>query len=152
MVRLILILILLIAGLTACRPAGETEITPTLPATHPPTLAPFDSATPMPGATNCAATRETVWPRLMDVLPSPVHPGEDVTVIASGGYVRDGCGGYNESARKFQLFFDDDPVDPLVCYVNHCEAKVRIPTDTPPGKYVIRAEGGSTLSLDVVRP
>src|SRR5512140_1229052 len=66
---------------------------------------------------------EEVLPKIEKIQPTDIKVGTEVTVSASGGYLRDSCGGVNESARMYQVFFDDEPIADLSCYVNHCEGK-----------------------------
>ena len=69
-------------------------------------------------------TEKTVPPIIADVQPPLAVPGDEITVIGTGGYMQDSCGGFNESARTFQLYLDNEAVGDLLCYVNHCEAKI----------------------------
>ena len=71
---------------------------------------------------------EEVLPKIGEVQPAEIKAGSEVTVIASGGYLKDNCGGFIEGARDYKLYFDDEPIADLSCYVNHCEAKFELPT------------------------
>ncbi len=87
-------------------------------------------------------------PKIQDVQPSEIRPGDEVTVVASGGYFQDDCGGFNESARVYKLYLDDEPVADLVCYVNHCEGKFVMPLNAALGAHCRGVEKG-TCQLEV---
>lgn len=78
---------------------------------------------------------ETVLPELVDVQPTPVQSGTEIKLMGFGGFLKDNCGGYNESARSFPLYLDHDLIGEVSCYVNRCQATVTIPPQTPPGTY-----------------
>ncbi len=82
------------------------------------------TSTPLVETPTCTETM--VLPILTDIQPSPVLPGSEITITGRGGYTQDSCGGINESARSFQLYLDNEPVGDLLCYVNHCEAKITL--------------------------
>lgn len=67
---------------------------------------------------------KTITPIITDIQPSQVSPGSEITIIGTGGYIQDSCGGFNESARTFKLYLDNESVGDLLCYVNHCEVKI----------------------------
>ena len=69
-------------------------------------------------------TEKMVPPSIADVQPPLAVPGDEITVIGTGGYMQDSCGGFNEPARTFKLYLDNESVGDLLCYVNHCEAKI----------------------------
>jgi hypothetical protein len=98
----------------------------------------------------CEGMAELVMPQIMEVQPAQVAAGDEVILIGSGGYLSCGAGGYVESARSFQLYLDGEPIGPMSCFVNHCEATLDVPESTTPGKHVISVEGGSSLEIDVV--
>ena len=91
---------------------------------------------------------EIIYPTLVAVEPASVAPAETVTVQASGGYVAL-PGGYDESARNFDLMLDDVVIGELACYVNACFAEITIPEDASAGEHTFTAEGGSSLTLEV---
>lgn len=93
---------------------------------------------------------ELVWPKLQEIKPSQVPPGGTLRVIGSGGYVRCGERGYNESSRFFHLYLDGEPVSKINCYVNHCEGDLTVPNTTLPGEHAISVEGGSGISVVVL--
>jgi len=117
----------------------------------PPALTPKTPvATPTWTAEASDCILEEVPPRLSEIQPAQVAPGDEITVIGSGGYLRDNCGGYNESARDFQLYFDGEPVGVLSCYVNHCEASLTTPANASPGAHCISvAEVGCEINIQV---
>jgi hypothetical protein len=55
--------------------------------------------------------------------------------------------GINESARDFELYFDDELVGSINCMVNHCEVDFTIPLEALPGNHTISIEGGSNLDF-----
>ena len=91
---------------------------------------------------------ETVWPSLQTLEPATAASGQDVRVIGNGGYLRVDDG-YDESSRDFPLFFNDDSIGAVNCYVNHCEGTFTVPLGLASGTYEVRVEGGSRLSLEV---
>lgn len=109
---------------------------------------------PSPSGPGCPAgeTAETVWPQLNEIQPARAVPGGAVKVIGSGGYVRCGDSGYNESARSFQLFFDGAAAAQFSCYVNHCEAELTLPGEASAGTHTISVEGGSSLEVEIASP
>ncbi len=129
-------------------PMAPTAIAPVTPlAQSSPT--PLVAGTPTPSGCLPGEHAEMVWPRLTELQPPQAKAGSTVKVIGSGGYIRCGQGGYNESARNFQLYLDDKPIISLVCYVNHCENSFTIPVNTSAGTHVISVEGGSRIDLVV---
>jgi heat shock protein HslJ len=131
----------------------------------PPTATPLVlTATPIPPTLtpeglDCTSSRafptedaEIVWPELIDIQPAQVTPGDKVEINAMGGYLywNNECGTrWDESARTFQLYFDDTPVSSILCYVNYCETDLTVPGDVPSGTHTISVEGGSSLSIEV---
>jgi hypothetical protein len=91
-----------------------------------------------------------VPPVLVEIDPDEASPGEEVKVLGSGGYTlwHNGCvEGINESARDFELYFDDELVGSINCMVNHCEVDFTIPLEAFPGNHTISLEGGSSLDF-----
>ena len=112
---------------------------------------PTSASTATPTSTSTAvpdfpSTRTLVWPTLESLTPSAAAPGQQVVVIGDGGYVRLN-GGYNESARSFDLYFDGSRVGSIGCYVNRCEGRFTVPEDALPESHMITVEGGSGLSI-----
>ena len=62
------------------------------------------------------------------------------TVIGAGGHVRGACNGYNESARIFMLYLDNEPVGDLLRYGNHCEGGITLTSTTVPGSHSLSAQ------------
>lgn len=94
-----------------------------------PTLDNLTQASPMPPTPfveTPACTEKTLPPIITDVQPSPALPGSEITIIGTGGYTQDLCGGINESARSFKLYLDDELVGDLLCYINRCETKITL--------------------------
>jgi hypothetical protein len=162
-----LALSLLIAACSQARPTPvfvTATPTPVIPSSTPaqptPTLTPtpvVPTLTPMPVPPTLTsdlpdyASGELVSPVLHHVEPAQAAPGDEITVIGSGGYVRDNCGGYDESARDFELYFDDQPVGSIGCYVNHCQASLTIPANAAPGSHCISvAEPGCDIDLQII--
>ena len=81
---------------------------------------------PTPPVETPACTEKTVPPIIADVQPSPALPGSEITIIGTGGYIQDSCGGINESARSYKLYLDDELVGDLLCYVNRCETIITL--------------------------
>jgi hypothetical protein len=100
--------------------------------------------------TTAKAVETLVYPTLMELDPAQLAPGQEVTVVGTGGYVKLGEQGYNESAREFALYIDGRALDSMTCYVGMCTATVTVPADVAPGTYQISTEGGSTIELVVV--
>ena len=73
-------------------------------------------------------------------------------IRGTGGFLywNNECGEFrNESARDFQLFFDDEPLGSITCYAHTCLAELTIPADAAPGIHTISVEGGSSTELQV---
>ncbi len=87
---------------------------------------PVSSINPAPPVETPACTEKMVPPVITEIQPSPVLPGSEITVMGRGGYIQDSCGGFNESARSFKLYLDNEPVGDFQCYVNHCETKIKL--------------------------
>ena len=115
---------------------------------------PTSASTATPTTTSTAVsdfpgTRTVVWPTLESLTPSVAASGQQVVVIGHGGYVRVN-GGYDESARSFDLYFDGSRVGSIGCYVNRCEGRFTVPEDALPESHMITVEGGSGLSIQVI--
>ena len=98
---------------------------------------------PFPGTPTAQCAKQEVLPTITEVRPAPIHPDDEVTVIASGGYFRDSCGGYDESARAYQIYLDDEPAGMLSCYVNHCEGKLVLPEAIVAGAHCLGVQKGT---------
>ncbi len=126
-----------VLALTAC----GTRTAPT----QVPTIVPF------PGTPTAQCALEEILPKIEEVQPEVIRPGSEVAVSASGGYLRDNCGGYIEGARMYKIYFDDEPVADLSCYVNHCEGKFTLAQSVTVGRHCMGVEKGSCqLEIDVV--
>jgi hypothetical protein len=98
---------------------------------------------------NCV--EELVPPQLTETQPILIAPEEQLMVLGTGGYIRDSCGGYNESARAFPLYLDGQPIGSLGCYVNLCEGRFIIPPGTQPGPHCVSTEPGRCdLEIQVI--
>ena len=95
------------------------------------------------------STRTVVWPTLESLTPSAAAPGQQVVVIGYGGYVRLN-GGYDESARSFDLYFDGSRVGSIGCYLNRCGGSFTVPEDALPESHMITTEDGSGLAIQVI--
>ncbi len=136
-VRLAAATFVIVTALTACgAPAAPREV---------PTIVPF------PGTPTAQCAQEEVLPKIQEIQPEVIRPGSDVTVSASGGYLRDNCGVYIEGSRIYKIYFDDEPVADLSCYVNHCEGKFTLAQSVTVGRHCMGVEKGSCqLEIDVV--
>lgn len=67
---------------------------------------------------------KTVSPTIAEIQPPQIVSGSEITIIGTGGYIQNSCGGINESARRFNLYLNNETVGDLICYANHCEAKI----------------------------
>jgi hypothetical protein len=103
---------------------------------------------PFPGTPTAQCLQEEIWPKIEEIRPTMLKPGTEVPVSASGGYLRDQCGGYDEGARTYQIYFDDEPVADLSCYVNHCEGKFTLPEGVAAGPHCMGVQKG-TCQLEV---
>jgi hypothetical protein len=121
--------------LAACAPGK--------PAAPVATLAPFhDDATP-----NCVS--QEIVPTITEVQPARITPGSEVTLVASGGYLKDSCGGYNESDRTYQVYLDDEPAAELLCYVHRCESRFKLPERAGVGRHCLGVQKG-TCQMELV--
>ncbi len=122
------ILISMVIFMLALQSCASAVVQPTS-SPVPPTLdnsAQGTSINPTPPVETPACTEKMVLPVITEIQPSPVQAGSEITVTGRGGYIQDSCGGFNESARSFKLYLDDEPVGDLQCYVNHCETKIKL--------------------------
>lgn len=118
--------LLLITTGCAAEPAGTSHAT---------------TATPQPVITATSqCQQELIPPVIIEIQPAQPVPGSEIKVIGSGGYVRDSCGGYVEGSKVFQLYLDNEPLGDLSCYVNHCEAKVTLPSTASAGPHCLSTE------------
>jgi hypothetical protein len=109
----------------------------------PPRPATVPSLVAFPGAPTAHCVQEEVLPTIEQVSPPEIRAGTEVLVTARGGYFRDNCGGFNESSRAYKLYFDDEPVTDLWCYVNHCEGKFVLPASVAAGRHCMGVQKGS---------
>ncbi len=124
-VTIFIFMVIFMLGLQSCASAVvQPTSSPVPPALDNSTRVPSINPTPLVEPTVCA--EKIVLPVITEIQPSPVLPGSEITVMGRGGYIQDSCGGYNESARSFKLYLDDEPVGDLQCYVNHCETKIKL--------------------------
>ena len=96
---------------------------------------------------------QMIWHTLLPVEIESASPGDDLEIMASGGYLQwdNECGeAIDESARAFQLLFDGEPAGNLSCYVNVCRIGFTIPVDASSGMHRLSVEGGSSLDIEVV--
>lgn len=135
--------ILLGMGVLALSACGARADAPGAPGV--PTLAVF------PGTPTAQCAWEEILPKIEEIKPDEIRPGTEVAVSARGGYLRDTCGGFNESARTYHIYFDDEVAGDLMCYVNHCEGKFTLAASVTPGRHCMGVQKGSCqLEVDVV--
>lgn len=116
-------------------PLPETP-TPSSTFTHAPTY------TPSPTVTVCADVLHPPW--LAAVTPNPLAASQEFLLEGSGGYTTNSCfGGWDESARAFDLWLDGKPFDSIVCRVNYCRGNFILPPDTPPGTHCLSTDPGA---------
>lgn len=84
--------------------------------------------------------QELVPPQIMEIRPVVPVPGGELNVIASGGLIRDRCGGYIEGAKTFKLYLDGEAIGDLSCYINHCESKFTLSKVTSTGAHCLSVE------------
>ena len=89
-----------------------------------------------------------VPPSLHVLGVSTVSPGDEVTVVGTGGHIEVN-GGYVENARDFALTFDGQPIGTVSCFANSCEGSFVVPADASPGMHQIGVESGAPFSLTV---
>jgi hypothetical protein len=95
---------------------------------------------------------QLIWPTLRQVQPAHAAPGAEVEIRGTGGFLdwNNECGEFrNESARDFQLYYDDEPVGSITCYAHTCLANLTIPADAAPGTHTISVEGGSSIDMQI---
>ena len=115
---------------TACAPSQPTLPNTVTPTPHPPVTA------------TVQCVQETVPPEIMEIQPAQATPGSEITVVGSGGYIKDTCGGYFEGSKLFKLYLDNEPIGDLACYVNHCEGKITLPSTLSIGVHCLSVEVG----------
>jgi hypothetical protein len=121
---------ILLIAITACAPGQTTPPNPT--------------AIPQPSVTaTIQCEQELVLPQIMEIRPAQVTPGSEITVIGSGGYIQDSCGGYIEGSRIFKMYLDNEPIGDLSCYVNRCEGKITLPRTLSTGVHCLSVEVGN---------
>jgi hypothetical protein len=98
-------------------------------------------AFPTTSTTPCA--QEEVTPRILEIRPAEIKPGSEVTVIASGGFIKDTCGGYVEEARTYKIYMDNEPIADLSCYINHCEGKFVLSESIAVGSHCMGVQKGT---------
>lgn len=97
-----------------------------------------EASTGSNGTPECA---ETLMPALITgIQPAQPTAGDEITVTGNGGFIQDSCGGVNESARSFALYLDHEPAGDFMCYVNHCELKVRLPDALTEGSHCLSTQ------------
>jgi hypothetical protein len=135
--------------LAACS-VMEPTISPK-PSTAPETAPTADSPTQLPTVTTTlACSQQLIPPALLEARPAEPAPGGVVTIIGSGGYLQDNCGGVNESARAFKLYLDRNPAAEMTCYINHCEGKVTLDPAISPDQHCLSLQAdGCDLKIQV---
>jgi len=118
---LMAVLLLFMSACTSAIPGFVNEPTPT----------------PSSATEELKCSKKFVPPKITEVQPGRGKPGSDIKVLGAGGYEQDTCGGYDESARDFGMYLDGEPVEALQCYINHCEAKLTLPSTITPGKHCL---------------
>lgn len=131
----------------ACTPANPTSA----PSTQTPSIATLpapsarsprgstpESSTPTRVVTACL--EQQVLPQLTQAKPQRVARGELIKVMGVGGYLRDSCGGINESARTFPVYLDNLQIGSITCYVNRCEGAFQLADGTSPGSHCLSVE------------
>jgi hypothetical protein len=96
--------------------------------------------TPPPAVTATSCVQELVPPQLTEIQPAQPLPGSEITILGTGGYLQDSCGGYIESARVFALYLDRESAGDLTCYVSRCETKVTLPDMISTGSHCLSVE------------
>ncbi len=96
-----------------------------------------------PGTPTAQCVQEEVLPKIEKVEPSTPRPGSEVTVSAQGGYFRDNCGTYIEGARTYKIYFDDEPIADLSCYIHYCQGKFVLPESVTPGSHCMGVQKGT---------
>jgi hypothetical protein len=104
-----------------------------------------------PTVTPTAEESRLIYPTLTTLEPAEAAPGDTVKVNATGGYIELSDGGYNESARDFNLFWDDELTGELSCYAGMCFAEFVVPDSAGAGEHLVSTEGGSSLTLTVTK-
>jgi hypothetical protein len=119
---------LLLAVTTACSPE-QTALS--------------DAATATPRSSFTATVQceqEVVPPQITEVRPAQAIPGSEISVIGSGGYVQDTCGGYSEGSKTFKLYLDNEPIGDLSCYINRCEKQLTLSSAISSGSHCLSVQ------------
>ena len=115
-------------GAAACTPSQSSPPSPT-------------AFTPLPVTTTATACEQSlVPPEIREIQPAEPIAGSEITIIGSGGYLQDTCGGFIEGARFFKVYLDRKPLGDLSCYINRCEAKATLPDTISSGIHCLSAE------------
>jgi hypothetical protein len=117
---------LLFLAMQSCASTINQSAIPISPSRVSPSLnnsTQIPSVNPVPLGETPECEEQTIPLKITAIKPSQIMPGDEITIIGVGGYVQDSCNGFNETARTFQLYLDNESVGDLLCYVNHCEAK-----------------------------
>lgn len=97
-----------------------------------------------------------VYPELLWVDPVVAAPGDEVLVGGSGGYrYRYDASGQlveDESPQGFRLYLDDRLMGAIMCYFKGCLTRFRIPDAIAAGTHHISTTGGSTITIEIVKP
>jgi hypothetical protein len=84
---------------------------------------------------------ETLIPaKITEIQPAQPSARSEITVLGSGGFIQDSCGGINESARSFTLYLDAEPTGDFMCYVNHCELKFQLADALADGSHCLSVQ------------
>lgn len=126
----------LVCTSTACSPGPGT-----------PTIPPAKTSLSLATATlSCEQT--PIPPLIAEIQPALPKPGDEITVIGSGGLIQDSCGGYIEGLREFPLYLDREPVGSISCYINRCEGKFMLPDTATIGPHCLIANEASMVEPD----
>jgi hypothetical protein len=108
--------------------------------------------TPTQSAKTPQCVETIIPPVITEIQPPQPLAGGEMTVMATGGYIQDSCGGVNESSRSFPLYLDNEPVTDLQCYINHCEAKIQLVETLTSGTHCLSTQKeGCELEFQVVK-
>jgi hypothetical protein len=105
-----------------------------------------------PTVTPTAEESRLIYPTLTTLEPAEAAPGDTVKVSATGGYLEMGDGGYNESARSFDLLLDEEVIGELSCYAGMCFAEFVVPDSVGAGEHLVSTEGSSSLVFTMTLP
>ncbi len=110
---------------------------------------PVSTLVPVAGAPTANCISREVLPTIDEVQPATITPGSEIMLSGSGGYFKDSCGGYNESARLYQVYLDNEPAGELQCYAGLCQAKFKLPERAGPGRHCLGVQKG-TCQMELV--